>query len=72
MQIEQCVKINDIFNRIFKILVNKLMTHLINLFQVYVVLNYHLRCFHNIYIIILKKSKKKITQTLKRINRLFF
>ncbi len=52
-------KSNDIFNRIFKIFVNKLMTHLINLFRVCVALNYHSRCFREINIIILKKSKKK-------------
>jgi hypothetical protein len=52
-------KLNNIFNRIFKIFMNKLMTHLINLFQVCVALNYHLRCFRKIHIIILKKSRKK-------------
>jgi hypothetical protein len=48
------------------------MTHLMNLFRVYVALNYHLRCFREIHIIILKKSKKKITRTLKDINRSLF
>ncbi len=52
-------KSNDIFNRIFKILVNKLMTHLMNLFRICVALNYHSRCFRKIHIIILKKSRKK-------------
>jgi hypothetical protein len=52
-------KSNDILNRIFKIFVNKLMTHLMNLFRVYVALNYHSRCFREIHIIILKKSRKK-------------
>jgi hypothetical protein len=50
---------NDIFNRILKILVNKLMTHLMSLFRVCVALNYHSRCFREIHIIILKKSRKK-------------
>jgi hypothetical protein len=50
---------NDIFNRILKIFVNKLMTHLINLFRVCVALNYHSRCFCEIHIIILKKLEKK-------------
>jgi hypothetical protein len=50
---------NDILNRIFKIFVNKLMTHLMNLFRVCVALSYHSRCFREIHIIILKKSKKK-------------
>jgi hypothetical protein len=52
-------KSNDIFNRILKILVNKLMTHLMSLFRVCVALSYHSRCFREIHIIILKKSKKK-------------
>jgi hypothetical protein len=52
-------KSNDIFNRIFKIFVNKLMTHLMSLFRVCVALNYHSRCFREIHIITLKKSKKK-------------
>jgi hypothetical protein len=53
------LKFDDILNRIFKILVDKLMSHLMSLFQVCVALNYHLRCFHEIHIIILKKSRKK-------------
>jgi hypothetical protein len=52
-------KSNDILNRIFKIFVNKLMTHLMNLFRICVALNYHSRCFREIHIIILKKSRKK-------------
>jgi hypothetical protein len=35
------------------------MTHLMNLFRVCVALNYHSRCFREIHIIILKKSRKK-------------
>jgi hypothetical protein len=50
---------NDILNRILKILVNKLMTHLMSLFRVCVALNYHSRCFRETHIIVLKKSKKK-------------
>ncbi len=52
-------KFDDILNRIFKILVDKLMSHLMNLFRVCVALNYHSRCFREIHIIALKKSKKK-------------
>ncbi len=52
-------KSNDIFNRVLKMLVNKLMSHLVSLFQVCAELNYHLRCFRQTHIIILKKSKKK-------------
>ncbi len=50
---------DDILNRILKILVNKLMTHLMSLFRVCVALNYHSRCFRETHIIALKKSKKK-------------
>jgi hypothetical protein len=52
-------KLNDILNRILKIFMNKLMTHLMNLFRVCVALNYHSRCFREIHIIALKKSRKK-------------
>jgi predicted RNA binding protein with dsRBD fold (UPF0201 family) len=52
-------KSNDILNRILKTLVNKLMTHLMSLFRVCVALSYHSRCFREIHIIVLKKSKKK-------------
>ncbi len=65
-------KLNDILNCIFKILVNKLMTHLMNLFRVCVALYYYSRCFRKIHIIVLKKSKKKITRTSQRINQSFF
>ncbi len=50
---------DDILNRIFKIFVDKLMSHLMNLFRVCVALSYHSRCFREIHIIILKKSRKK-------------
>jgi hypothetical protein len=66
------LKFDDISNRIFKIFVDKLMSHLINLFQACVALNYHFRCFRKTHIIILKKSKKRITRTLKRTNRSLF
>ncbi len=52
-------KSNDILNRILKIFVDKLMSHLVNLFRVNVALNYHSRDFREIHIIALKKSKKK-------------
>jgi hypothetical protein len=52
-------KFDDIFNRIFEILVNKLMSHSLNLFRVYAALYYHSRCFREIDFIILKKSRKK-------------
>jgi hypothetical protein len=50
---------DDILNRIFKILVDKLMSHLMSLFRVCAALSYYSRCFREIHIIILKKSKKK-------------
>ncbi len=52
-------KLDDIFNRVFKTFVDKLMLHLINLFQVYAALNYYSRCFRETHIIILKKLDKK-------------
>jgi hypothetical protein len=52
-------KFDDIFNRIFKTFVDKLMSHLMSLFRVCVALNYHSRCFRETHIIALKKSKKK-------------
>jgi hypothetical protein len=50
---------DDILNRIFKIFVDKLMSHLMSLFRVCAALNYHSRCFRETHIIVLKKSKKK-------------
>jgi hypothetical protein len=52
-------KLDDIFNRIFKTFVNKLMSHLINMFRVCAALNYHSRCFRETHIITLKKLEKK-------------
>ncbi len=52
-------KSNDISNRVLKILVNKLISHLLSLFQVCVELNYHSLCFRETHIIALKKSRKK-------------
>ncbi len=52
-------KSNDISNRVLKVLVNKLISHFLNLFRVCVELNYHSRCFRKTHIIALKKSRKK-------------
>ncbi len=52
-------KSNDISNRVLKVLVNKLISHLLSLFQVCVELSYHSLCFRETHIIALKKSKKK-------------
>jgi hypothetical protein len=61
---------DDIFNR--KIFVNKLMSHLMSLFQIYVALNYHSRCFREIHIIILKKSRKKNYTNVKTYKSIVF
>jgi hypothetical protein len=50
---------NDISNRVLKVFMNKLISHLLSLFQICVELNYHSRCFKKTHIIALKKSKKK-------------
>ncbi len=50
---------NDILNRVLKVLVNKLISHLLNLFRICVELNYHSFCFKKTHIMTLKKSKKK-------------
>jgi hypothetical protein len=65
-------KFNDIFNRIFKIFVDKLMSHLMNLFRVCIALNYHSRCFREIHIIILKKSRKKNYTNVKTYKSIVF
>jgi hypothetical protein len=52
-------KFDDIFNRIFKTFIDKLMSHLVNLFRVCAALNYHSRCFRETHIIALKKLEKK-------------
>ncbi len=49
---------NDIFNRVFKLLIEKLLSTLTSLFRVCVKQNYHSRCFKKINIIIFKKSNK--------------
>jgi hypothetical protein len=52
-------KSNDISNRVLKVLVNKLISHFLNLFRVCAKLNYHSMCFKKAHIIALKKSRKK-------------
>jgi hypothetical protein len=52
-------KSNDISNRVLKVLVNKLISHLLNLFRVCAKLSYHSLCFRKTHIIALKKSKKR-------------
>jgi hypothetical protein len=56
---------NDISNRVLKILVNKLISHFLNLFRICVELNYHSLCFKKTHIITLKKSKKKTYTNIK-------
>jgi hypothetical protein len=65
-------KFDDILNRIFKIFVDKLMSHLMSLFRVCVVLNYHSRCFREIRIITLKKSRKKNYTNVKTYKSIVF
>jgi hypothetical protein len=62
--IKQCKSNNasrfdDISNRVLKILVNKLISHFLNLFRVCAKLNYHSLYFRETHIIALKKSRKK-------------
>ncbi len=65
-------KSDDILNRIFKIFVDKLISHLMNLFRVYVALNYHSRCFREIHIIVLTKSRKKNYTNVKTYKSIVF
>jgi hypothetical protein len=58
-------KSNDISNRVLKFLVNKLISHFLNLFRVCVELNYYSLCFKKTHIIALKKSKKKNYMNIK-------
>jgi hypothetical protein len=51
-------KSNEIFNKMFKLLMKKLMFTLINLFKICAEQNYHSRCFRKTHIIFLKKSNK--------------
>jgi hypothetical protein len=53
-------KFDDILNRIFQTFVDKLMSHLINLFRVCVALSYHSRCFREIHINFEKVEKKRL------------
>jgi hypothetical protein len=50
---------NDISNKILKILCTELMFSLMNLFRIYIELNYHSRCFKIAHIIAFKKFNKK-------------
>jgi hypothetical protein len=52
-------KSDDISNRVLKILVNKLISHFLNLFRICAKLSYHSLCFREAHIIALKNSKKK-------------
>jgi hypothetical protein len=65
-------KLDDIFNRIFKTLVNKLMSHLINLFSVCAALNYYSLCFREAHIIALKKLDKKNYTNIKTYKSIAF
>jgi hypothetical protein len=58
-------KSNEIFNKMLKLLMKKLMSTLINLFKICVKQNYHSRCFKKTHIIFLKKSNKSNYTNLK-------
>jgi hypothetical protein len=58
-------KSNEIFNKMFKLLMKKLMFTLMNLFEICVKQNYHSRCFKKMHIISLKKSNKSNYTNLK-------
>jgi hypothetical protein len=51
-------KLNEIFNKMFKLLIKKLMFTLMSLFKICANQNYHSRCFKKTHIIFLKKSNK--------------
>jgi hypothetical protein len=51
-------KSDEIFNKVLKLLMKKLMFTLMSLFKIYAEQNYHSRCFKETHIISLKKSNK--------------
>jgi hypothetical protein len=57
-KLDNVSNLNEISNRILKILTKKLLSFLTNLFRVCIEHDYHLLCFREINIIILKKSNK--------------
>ncbi len=65
-------KLNDISNRVLKILMNKLISHLKNLFRVCAKLTYHSLCFKKAYIIALKKSNKNNYTNIKTYKSIAF
>jgi hypothetical protein len=65
-------KSNDILKRILKIFINKLISHLLNLFQVCAKQNYYSFCFKKINIIALKKSSKKNYTNIKTYKSIAF
>ncbi len=58
-------KLDEIFNKMLKLLMKKLMFTLTNLFKVCTEQNYHPRCFKKTHIISLKKSNKSNYMNLK-------
>jgi hypothetical protein len=58
-------KSDEIFNRMLKLLMKKLMFTLMSLFRVCAEQNYHSRCFRKTHIIFLKKSNKSNYTNLK-------
>jgi hypothetical protein len=62
---DNALKSNEIFNKMFKLLMKKLMFTLMSLFKVCAEQNYHSRCFKETHIISLKKSNKSNYTNLK-------
>jgi hypothetical protein len=57
-KLDSASKSDEILNKVFKLLMKKLMFTLMNLFKVCAEQNYHSRCFRKTHIISLKKSNK--------------
>ncbi len=65
-------KSNEIFNKMFKLLVKKLMFTLMSLFRICAKQNYHSRCFKKTHTIFLKKSNKSNYTNLKTYKSIAF
>ena len=50
--------INKMFNRFLRLIIEKLISKITHFFQIYFIINYHLKEFKKVNIIILRKFKK--------------
>ncbi len=66
------LKSDEIFNKMLKLLMKKLMLTLMNLFKICTKQNYHSRCFKKTHIIFLKKSNKSNYMNFKMYNFIAF